>query len=151
MLKLALFHLINKKNYALKYKNNLAFLSIFRSVFFKDISCLQLYLISSWHVFCACERLDQTGSHLELSFVHSQSEGLGIEALVVNMLPIHDLVDRLLILCAEPKRPSSWLHVSMVLVSSLCGDDRTLLPNVLIICLPATHSLAINTFSQKRK
>ena len=61
------------------------------------------------------------------------------------MLPIQNLVDRLLILCAEPKRPSSWLHVSMVLVSSLCGDDRTLLPNVLIICLTATHSLAIRS------
>ena len=28
-----------------------------------------------------------------------------VKALVVNMLPIHDLVDRLLILCAEPKHP----------------------------------------------
>ena len=44
---------------------------------------------------------------------------------------------------------SSWLHVSMVLISSLCGDDRTLLPNVLIICLPATHSLSIR--SAKRR
>ena len=69
-----------------------------------------------------------------------------VETLVVNMLPIHDLVDRLFILCAEPKRP--LLHGCMSLwcwVSSLCGDDRTLLPNVLIICLPATHSLAIRS------
>ena len=36
-----------------------------------------------------------------------------VEALVANMLPIHDLVDRLLILCAEPKCP--LLHGCMSL------------------------------------